>query len=436
MLLVSLPDSRAAEVIVSDTLLLSRLTARMCDLYHSIPITTEPGAVDEMHVSWGLDMASAECLSVEGSRQLASFLAWYDFCDQVSAEAHPIIGHSLVREIVEKFLSEVFTDDVLSQPLAITILGKLFKVASSSLLNKALSEWLVGESITREALNSKKTTTLQTLLSNWSCQRTDLVLETLRFFEVVLEKGNAHVMKALILIYLDDGSFLDSSVTAGLSNEEENETTRITRVVNSFVNLVPVGLRSTENGGYEQYLSESQRQYSTVLTSLKKQGIDPYSVPPHSAPHERQNGKRRELFYEGPFLRTLFNALGNIPYQPYEINLELTGIVSKVCLRPEHFLSLYLVESSLVRFVPEANSLHSVLHRVATLLASAVMARPDYEVCLKATRLRLITDQTIQSPVEDNKWITTFENIVVIEELCKELAAIAYIKNKHRLSLT
>ncbi|KAF6198839.1 hypothetical protein GE061_006862 [Apolygus lucorum] len=437
MLLVSLPDSRAAEVIVSDTLLLSRVTARMCDLYHSIPFTTEPGAVDEMHVSWGLDMASAECLSIEGSRQLASFLAWYDFCDQVSAEAHPTIGQSLVREIQEKFLSEVFTDDVLAQPLAVTVLGKLFKVASSSLLNKALSEWLVGETITRESLNSKKPTTLQTLLSNWSCQRTDLVLETLRFFEVVLEKGNAHVMKALLLIYLDEGSFLDHSMTAGLGDEEEeNNTTRITRVVNSFVNLVPVGLRSTENGGYEQYLSESQRQYSSVLTSLKKQGIDPYSVPTHLKPQERQNGKRRELFYEGPFLRTLFNALGNIPYQPYEVNLELTGIVSKVCLRPEHFVSLYLVESSLVRFVPEANTLHSVLHRVATLLASAVMARPDFENCLKATRMRLITDQTIQSPVDDDKWNTTFENIVVIEELCKELAAIAYIKNKHRISLT
>ncbi|BET01860.1 Retinoic acid induced 16-like protein [Nesidiocoris tenuis] len=438
MLLVSIPDSRAAEVIVSDTLLLSRLTARLCDLYHCIPFTTEPGAIDDMHVSWGLDMASSDVLWAEGSRQLASFLAWYDFCDQVIAEAHSTIGQALAWEIRDKFLSEIFVEDTLSQPLAITLLAKMFKVASSRLLNEALSEWLVGDRIVKETPSSKNPTILRNLLSNWASPRTDLVLETLRFFEVVLDKSDLKVLDALMFVYLDSYSFLDACNNLDDTLEETIDPLQIERIVQSFVNLVPVGLRVNDDGGYEQYVAESRRQYSAVLSSLK--GVPVANPTPVRPQNELSACKtRRELFFEGPFLRTLFNSLANIPYQAYEVNLELTGIVSKVCLRPERSVSTFLIESPFLKLVPEADTLHSVLHRVATLLASAVIARPDYEACLRATRHRLITEQPqppSPSKAKENEWNLTFENIVVIEELCKELAAIAYVKYQHRANCT
>ncbi|CAB0004244.1 unnamed protein product [Nesidiocoris tenuis] len=172
---------------------------------------------------------------------------------------------------------------------------------------------------------------------------------------------------------------------------------------NASIFRVPVGLRVNDDGGYEQYVAESRRQYSAVLSSLK--GVPVANTTPVRPQNELSACKtRRELFFEGPFLRTLFNSLANIPYQvtiysitytmmAYEVNLELTGIVSKVCLRPERSVSTFLIESPFLKLVPEADTLHSVLHRVATLLASAVIARPDYEACLRATRHRLITEQ-------------------------------------------
>ena len=39
-----------------------------------------------------------------GKRQLISLLSWYDYCDQVIVEAHPIVARALAKQIKERFL--------------------------------------------------------------------------------------------------------------------------------------------------------------------------------------------------------------------------------------------------------------------------------------------------------------------------------------------
>ncbi|KAK9509373.1 hypothetical protein O3M35_006704 [Rhynocoris fuscipes] len=431
MLIASIPDEKAADVIISDTLFISRITTRLADLYHLVPLVVEPTQIDDLHVSWGMDTPSSECSNKDGSRQLAEFFSWFDFCDQLMIEAYPTIREALAKEIKERFLTEVFAVDALTHPLAITILAKCFKIASSDLLNNTLCSWLIDDSSEREAPEYKSLMSIKhTLLNNWNSHRADLVLETLRLFEVILERGHEMVLYSLILVYLNDGCYLKHKDISEKFKKSEENTNRIEKILNSFMTLVPVEVRSSENGGYEQYLAESQRQYSAVLASSMRS----------SASSKKQDiavNKIRNKFYEGPFLRALFKSLSNIPNQPYEINLELTGLVSKLCLRPEEHLSRFLIESTPEELVPETVTVLSVLQDVVNKLVSAVMDRPQYQVLLKETRARLIGDQTEENTLhKQDSWSSSFENIVVVEELCKELAAIAFVKYKHTVDVS
>ncbi|XP_014248498.1 protein FAM160B1-like [Cimex lectularius] len=434
MLLVSLPDSRAAEIIVADTLLLSKLTSRLNDLYHNIPSTTDPSFIDDIHVSWGLDIDNSDLL--DGTNEVTTFLSWYDFCDQILAESHQIIGEALSKEIKEKFLNEIFTLDVLVQPLDIAILAKCYKMSTSKLLIQVLSEWLVGAEVVREIPGANNESSVyQTLISNWKSYKVDLITETLRFFEVILEKGDQHVLDCLALVYVNDNSFLDKAVDEIDDNSEDSldKKSRIDRIIDSFINVLPVELRCTENNSYVQYLAETQRQYTSVLAQFNQSLKNP-SMKKESDKRSSENEGWRQ-FYEGPFLRALFEAIANIPNQPYEVNLELTGVISRICLRPEPSLSCYLLDTCVLKLAPEVNSLCSVLTRTAAALETSFMCKPGNQILLKETRARLITeDPNLPCQIMSDSTSSTFENIVVLEELCKELAAIAFVKHRHESS--
>uniref|UniRef100_A0A023EXJ3 FHF complex subunit HOOK-interacting protein C-terminal domain-containing protein n=1 Tax=Triatoma infestans TaxID=30076 RepID=A0A023EXJ3_TRIIF len=435
MLIVSIPDEKVAEVVVTDTLFISRVTARLTDLYHQVPPTVEPTQIDDMHVSWGMDTPVLECSTKDGSNQLSEFLSWFDFCDQIMIEAHPIIGEALSKEIKARFLGDVFAVDVLTEPLTITILAKCFKMASSTFMNNVLCSWLIDNSTEREPPDYKPLMSVKhTLFNNWASHRADLVLETLRLFEVILEKGHEQILNSLIMVYLNDGSYVENVDQLVKEDNTAHDSNRIERILNSFLTIVPVKVCSSENSGYEQYLAESQRQYSAVLASSLRSSA---ATNEHQECCSRTNSKNRTTFYGGPFLEALFKSLANIPNQPYEVNLELTGLVSRLCLRPEEHLSRYLVENSVEHLVPEAVTLHSVLQGVVNNLVSAVINRPQYQTLLKLTRARLIGDQPLDTSLHrQDSWSSSFENIVVVEELCKELAAIAYVKYKHSMEIS
>lgn len=77
--------------------------------------------------------------------------------------------------------------------------------------------------------------------------------------------------------------------------------------------------------------------------------------------------------------------------------MELTSLVSRLCLRPEEHLSRFLVENAVEQLVPEAVTLHSVIQGVVNNLVSAVIDRPQYQTLLKQTRARLIGDQPLEA---------------------------------------
>ena len=48
-----------------------------------------------------------------GKRQLISLLSWFDYCDQIAQNAHPIVAKALAQSIKERFLVPIIEPLVL-----------------------------------------------------------------------------------------------------------------------------------------------------------------------------------------------------------------------------------------------------------------------------------------------------------------------------------
>ena len=96
-------------------------------------------------------------------------------------------------------------------------------------------------------------------------------------------------------------------------------------------------------------------------------------------------GKEYRLW--GSFLFIWFSLL----LQPYEINLQLTGLVSRLAMLPHPYLHEYLL-NPLLPLRSEASSLFSVLQLVAEELVIQVPAMKSYRRLLYSTRQKLLGD--------------------------------------------
>lgn len=456
MLLVSLPDNKLANCLLENSQLCLTVVSKLCSLYADIPAINDPNQIDVLHVSWGLDVPVSVEHSSESYRAISAFFSWFDFCDQLIKEAENGIGCVLASTVRTHFFQELFPVEEITDVFVLSLIAKCFKMASSPALLKEMSYWVVGES--REAdLPHVVTCPIRQALIDCCCHENSAVsLEALRLFEVLLEKNCEHIIHCLVLAYVNRRAYFDSAASvsqiASWSDEEDerercrespvagsrNNTspsvtsrtftpTHIEKIISSFLNVVPPQLRSappTESSGYHQYVSESAHQYSKVLQACKSFSwpIDAVSDENGSS-DSKPEADGQKIFYEGPFLKMLFNRLRNLPNQAYEINLELTAVVSRLSLLPHPFLHEYLL-NPILPHLTETDSLFAALNDVASKLLTEVTALSDYKNRLSNTRQHLLGDVSD----EQDEVSGILESVVVLEELCKELAAIAYVK--------
>nr|CAD7391985.1 unnamed protein product [Timema cristinae] len=421
------------------------------------------------------DQCLAAMKSYLGCRQVAAFLAWLDYFDQLVREAHPITGTTLAECFRSQFLEGVLGPTLLetgsSTILATAFITKCLKQVTAPALLQAdvhgrESETRVnrrsmqpdalgamrpcaascaqleggretgkdkgrGESREPELPNVITCPIRRQLFDNCFHEQDEVSLETLRLFEVLLEKPSEHSLHCLVLTYLNSRRYYDtlsSDLVIGSWSDEEEERERnnrdsptldfsegpspvsrtlapgnIDKIINSFLLLLPQPLHSaTDPGdeGYEQYVQDADRQYQECVTRCSRhswpneatfpdlmEGDDSHSSD--SRPEADHDGNGARNFYEGPFLRMLFTRLVRLPYQPYEINLQLTSLVSRLAMLPHPYLHEYLL-NPLLPVLPGTNTLFGTLELVAAELVTQIPLLKSYKQALYATRQRLL----------------------------------------------
>lgn len=459
MVLASLEDTTFIQMVVQSDLP-SVITNRLENLFNSIPAHVDPNEIDVVDVTWGLDSPLwTKEKKFPGCRQVATFYMWFDYCNQLIREASANIADVLAKHVRINFFESIVTPALADHQviLVTALITKCLKELASSALCTEVSYWLVGHNRHPEIPNVCTSPVLYRLMNNCFTGSDELTVETLKLFEEVIDKRNEHTLHCLVLMYLSnrgyyDNTAADSAITSWSDEEDEREREKkstldlsyeqshsrtlapsnIHRIVNCLLSLVPRYLQTDPDiNSYERCMAVLEKQYSTVLRDcflmawpLEAVTHDD-SASSDSRP-EADHGATR--FYMGPFLTMLFDKVCNMPKQRYEINLQLTVVISKLSLLPHPYLHEFIL-NPLLPLVPGTKSLFTCLQKVVKQLVNEIPKTPESKEKLKETRERLL-DDCVHDAEKEN---ILLESVVVTEEFCKGLAAIAYVKYHHSM---
>ncbi|GAA6076544.1 FHF complex subunit HOOK interacting protein 2B, partial [Tachysurus ichikawai] len=128
-------------------------------------------------------------------------------------------------------------------------------------------------------------------------------------------------------------------------------------------------------------------------------------------------------FYEGHFLKVLLDRIARILEQPYELNLQVTSVLSQLAVFPHPHLHEYLLDPY-ISLSSGTRSLFSTLVRVIGELMQRIQHIPNFTERLISVRKQLmgLEEETVAEHG------TLLKGVIVLEEFCKELAAIAFVK--------
>ncbi|XP_073241369.1 FHF complex subunit HOOK interacting protein 2A-like isoform X1 [Porites lutea] len=480
LLCASLPEDHAATVIILYTPFCEVMSDRLKVLFEHLPQNMEPIDISAIAAKWGLDHQSddEDVLSFPGKRQLISFLSWLDYVDQLSKEAHKLVAKALAVGVRERFLQPVIEPGLFQQSelgvITITaLLRRCIQAVTSPQLLQEMCIFLLGEGTTPEVPTHVGDHKLrQTLIQRCDHLSDEISIETLKLFETLLNKPCDVILNNLVLRNLKSRKYyttppVPNGDTSAASNGpavadklappsphtgfppsptspstppltpdglgspqivENVDRDEVEQVVNSFISLVPDEIKTsalTGDTGYDTYLRDAHRQCNqrAIQTSTFEWPSTP--VPPSDFEDSR------EVFYEGAFLNMLFKKLQRLLDQPYDVNLQVTSVIAQLSQFKHPQLQEFLLNASLP-LAPDCRSLHSTLQNVVQDLKGRIQRLPNFQRNVVSVRRQLMgiaTSPEHKSLSESN----LLEAAIVLEEFCKELAAIAFVKATERV---
>lgn len=472
LLLVTLPEDVTAQYLVEGTALCRTLADRLADLYRLIPEATDPGQVELLgRVNWRSHSAAAsdgaDAESFPGRGDVVSFLSWLHYCDQLVGEAHKTTAAALAREIRTRFFHKVLEPQLLQVSemgiLSSTALltGVLAHTTSPQLLDELVC-FLLGDGRQAEVpVDSGRPTLRCQLIERCNHLSDEISMASLRFFEQLLQKSHEHIIYNLVLRNLSDRRYVthnsgpeEAAADSELLDEAEeleddpfftdiyvgsrfpaadwlvapattqaaaktNGKPEVNRIVHSFLCLVPDAVKTSHlvaGSGYDTYLVDAHRSFQGCCARAAT-----WSRPQRPGAQERC--RPVVDFYEGDFLRMLLDRMSQILHQPYDLNLQITSVISEVALFPHPQLDEYVLDPY-VSLGPGCRSLFSVIVRVIGDLMQRIQRIPQFEAKLLLVRKQLMGLE----PEDMVDHATMLKGVIVLEEFCKELAAISFVK--------
>ncbi|KAG7269001.1 hypothetical protein CRUP_033493 [Coryphaenoides rupestris] len=246
----------------------------------------------------------------------------------------------------------------------------------------------------------------------------EISMASLRLFEELLRKPHGDILPNLVLRNLKPRLYL-SLAPAALDDRHTDSGED-----HDFLCLVPQEVKSSQlvqEGGYDSYVLDAQSLCEECSSHAPQDWPEdwPEDLPPPSSSSVAEGS----VFYEGHFLQVLFDRLGRLLEQPYDLNLQLTSVVSRLAAFKHPVLTEFLLDPY-ITLTPGARTLFTVLIRVIGELMQRVQVVPDVSDRLIRVRQKLL--DLDQHSREEHQ--TLLQGIILLEEFCKELAAIAFVK--------
>lgn len=431
----SLLDGSLGELLPAATQLGELLAGRLQELYSLLPLEELDAA--ELR-SWPRPSWRSE----NEPDHMTRFLTWWDFMEQLIADAPQAVSLQVSLCVHQRWLMDTLHPQLVhtcerSVLVSTSVLCCVLRlVRSPSLLDQLVVFLLRTPSLT------------ELLLRRCDHISDQISMASLSLVDELLQKPHRDILDTLVLRFLQSRSYLSSPVGApedrqpdssddgddaqemeddpffsdGLPGDHHHHQAAAAGspadIINSFLALVPVQVRSAhllQEGGYESYVHDA-RSLVSQCQALSLPWAWPQAPPPCSP------GKEDD-FFEGHLLGVLLDRLGRILQQPYELNLRLTAVLSRLCAFGHPLLDEYLLDPY-VHLSPRSRTLFSVLVRVMAELMERIQDVSELPGRLLDARRHLLGLGADARPDH----LTLLRAVIVLEEFCKELAAIAFVK--------
>ncbi|XP_067393044.1 FHF complex subunit HOOK interacting protein 2A isoform X2 [Emydura macquarii macquarii] len=426
MLLVSLPEPAAAKCLSQSTCLCELLTARLTTLYKALPQSVDPLDIESVEaINWGLDSYShkEDTSAFPGKRALISFLSWFDYCDQLIKEAQKTTAVAMARSVRERFFVGVMEPQLMQTSeigilTSTALLHRIVRQVTSDVLLQEMVSFILGGHREPETLTDINRHPLRhRLIEHCDHISDEISIMTLRMFEHLLQKPNEHILYNLVLRNLEERNYTEYKPPC----QEDKDV--------------------VENGQIAGAVDLEEDPLFTDLspdnTLLNQEWLS--ASPPVSPEHSKNDGKTEVHKIVNSFLclvpeeaKSSYHVEGtgydtylrDAHRQPYDVNLQVTSVLSKLSLFPHPHIHEYLLDPY-VNLASGCRSLFSVIVRVVGDLMVRIQRIPDFTPKLLLVRKRLLGLEP-EGPIVDH--MTLLEGVIVLEEFCKELAAIAFVK--------
>ncbi|KAK7146414.1 hypothetical protein R3I93_013993 [Phoxinus phoxinus] len=472
LLLVSLPQEDTGHLLAERTPLCRLLAQRLTELYCLIPSSLDPADIHSYtSVQWRTQFtqdSTVESPSFPGSENVHRFFCFLDYCNELIKEAPKVLGVELARAIHLQWLKGVIQPHLLQMSevgilVHTALLSCSVRHIRSPALLEELVQFLLGNDTHCEQQQDTHTHILRyRLIEHCNHNSDEISITTMRLFEELLQKPSRSILTNLVLRNLEkrsyrlsgsgaaderhavesdvveeseeleeDPFFTDMYEDSGFSGQEPllslpsarerrnpRAHTQVADLVNSFLCLVPQEAKTShlvQGAGYDTYVHDAHKMLNEC-TALSRDWNWPDSAK------TTENNPDTE-FYEGHFLQTLFDRIARILEQPYELNLQVTSVLSRLAVFPHPHLHEYLLDPY-ISLCPGARSLFSTLVRVIGELMQRIQHIHSVTDRLLMVRRQLMGLE--EETVGDH--MTLLRGVIVLEEFCKELAAVAFVK--------
>lgn len=400
-----------------------QIIEKLVELCIRIPEDMDPGDIEETVISWGLFPRDSEQQHFIGRGQLCEFLCWLDYTDCLSKECKilfPFFGELFRSHLLETTIEPAMLDENASFMAILT--AKIIKMIQSTFLSNEIATWLVGEGQIEEINGSD---CLLTILIENAQDNSDLLLSTLQFVEALLDNPNERILHGMIFFYLNSRGYFDQSaeIVQCWSDEEDNRERRrgsadgpiksrtlapsnILKVINNFLLLLPRQIIGDVGGTcYEEYVQDASRHYQIWMKKTEKfdwpneavwsTQLEVINFKSNSNKRKESqcndSGISEESFYEGPLLRMLFNHVRNMATQPYELNLAVIAILSKLALLPHPYLHEILLSPE-IPVATGAGTLWSAMQILARFLLLEIPRIESFHSKILETGKKLLSN--------------------------------------------
>ncbi|XP_070760179.1 FHF complex subunit HOOK-interacting protein 2B-like [Enoplosus armatus] len=464
LLLSGLQSGSSGELLCDQTKLEELLAGRLLELYSLLPLEsldpTEVQSCPQIPWSTQFSRCSSDLRSESpASDHITNFFSWFDFLDHLMKEAPEVLAVKLAQCVHQLWLLDVVQPQLQHTCEQVVLVSTSLLCAAVRLVqSSSLLDQLVHFLLRTPALT-------HLLLQRCDHISDQISMVSLSLVEELLQKPHRDVLDVLVLSFLQSRSYLSPpAAEQDDRHTESNETDQnsddleedpfffsdglllsvnqllppplssssssappppsglgsTADVVNSFLCLVPVQVRSAhllQEGGYESYVHDAHTLV-TECQSLSQSWEWPLGLPPPSS----SSGEVVE-FFEGHLLKVLFDRLGRVLEQPYELNLQLTAVLSRLSAFNHPLLHEYLL-NPYIHLSHCSRSLFSVLIRLMGELMQRIQQVSNLTDRLLNARRHLL-GLNHNTGLEH---LTLLRGLIVLEEFCKELAAITFVK--------